>query len=54
MRFRVHYRLPTRDGFGNFHEDSVVVSGDTVEDVREAANRELEKRGGLDPWSEEL
>lgn len=48
MMFRIHFTLA--DG----SEDSIVISGETVGDVREKANREVEKRGGSDPWSEEL
>jgi hypothetical protein len=48
MTFRIHYTLA--DG----SEDSVVVSGDSIDEIREAATLEVEKRGGSDPWSEEL
>lgn len=48
MRYRIHYTLA--DGT----EDSVVVSGDTIEEVREQAHSEVARRGGTDPWSEEL
>lgn len=34
--------------------DSFVVEGDSIDEIREKANTELEKRGGSDPWSEEL
>ena len=45
MKFRIH---------NGEYEDSLVVSGDTIEDVRKAADKETEKRGWKDCWSEEL
>lgn len=48
MTYKIHFTLA--DG----SEDSVVVSGETVDEIREAAQHELDKRGGFDPWSEEL
>lgn len=48
MRYRIHFTLA--DG----SEDSVIVSGDTIEEVRESAAYQVDIRGGRDPWSEEL
>ena len=48
MRFKIHFEWP--DGT----EDCVGVEGDTIEQVRERAVAEVAKRGGLDPWSEEI
>ena len=48
MTFKIHYTLA--DGT----EDSIVLSGDTVEEIREQADKEVGARGGVDPWSEEL
>ena len=48
MKFKINYTLP--DGT----EDSLVISGDTTDEIREKADAELERRGGKDPWSEEL
>lgn len=48
MTFRIHYTLP--DGT----EDAVVLSGDTVEEIREKANYEVSKRKATNAWSEEL
>lgn len=45
MRYRIHYTLA--DGT----EDSVVVCGDTIEEVRERAEAEVARRGGTNPWS---
>jgi hypothetical protein len=48
MKFRIHYTLP--DG----SEDSIIISGQTIEDIRKKAAIELKNRGGEDPLSEEL
>ncbi len=47
MQVRIHYTV-------NGEEDSIVLSGDTVEDIREQAMQEIERRGATDPWSEVL
>lgn len=33
-------------------EDSIVLAGDTANEIRQQADRQLEIRGGLHPWSE--
>lgn len=48
MIFKIGYHLP------NGTEDYVVISGDTVEEIREKAMNEVAKRDGRDPWSEEI
>jgi hypothetical protein len=48
MQFRIHFTLS--DG----KEDSVIVSGSTIEAIREAAIDAVERRQGKDPWSEEI
>lgn len=48
MRFRIY----GEDVNGN--EDSVVVEGDTIEDVIVAARHEESSRGWSNCWSEEL
>ena len=48
MTFEIHFTL--KDG----SEDFVVISGDTISEIQEIAVREVEKRGGSDPWSKEL
>ena len=48
MVYRIHYELA--DGV----EDAFVVSGETIEDIQKAAAKGVEKRGGVNPWSEEL
>lgn len=47
MKARIHYTI-------NGEEGSIVLEGDTVEDIREQAEREIARRGATDPWSEEL
>ena len=48
MTFRIHFTLA--DG----SEDSILISGDTVEEIREKAEAAVLARGGRDPWSEEV
>jgi len=48
MTFRIHFEH--QDGT----EDSFIVIGETVEEIRVKADAELKKRGGAHPWSEEL
>ena len=47
MTFRIHFNIGE-------YEDSFVISADTTDEIREKAEEELAKRGGTDPWSEEL
>lgn len=48
MRYRIHYTLA--DGA----EDSIVVSGESIADIRERAEEEVSRRRGTNPWSEVL
>lgn len=48
MKFRIHGENAT----GN--EDSLVIEGDTIEELKVIAAQEIEKRGWVDVWSEEL
>lgn len=48
MKFRIYYTLP--DGV----EDYVVVAGETLEEIKEKADAEVAKRGGTNPWSEDV
>ena len=48
MKFRINYTL--QGGI----EDSFLLDGDSIEEMREMAESELTRRGGVDPWSEEL
>ena len=48
MKFEIHFDLPSGD------EDSIVIEGDTIEELKKMADYEVEKRGGINPWSIEL
>lgn len=47
MKFIIHFTV-------NGEDDQVIVEGDTIEQISMLAEAELEKRGGLNPWSEEI
>jgi len=49
MKIRIHYELPNWD-----EEDYFNLEGDTPEEIRNKADRELAIRGGINPWSEVL
>lgn len=51
LKFRIHYEIED-------WKDHIDIGGETIEDIKEIANKELEKRG-LDVvknnvWSEEI
>jgi hypothetical protein len=48
LKFRIHFERP--DGT----EDSMVITGDTVAEIRQQAEVEVEVRNAKNPWSEEL
>ena len=48
LDFLIHFTLP--DG----SEDSISLSGETIEEIQAKAATELKKRGGENAWSEEL
>lgn len=48
MKFKVHFE------YADGTEDSVILEADTIEQIREQANYEVNKRNGLNPWSEEI
>ena len=48
MKFRINYTLQGGT------EDSFLLDGDSIEEMREMAESELTRRGGVDPWSEDL
>lgn len=48
MMYRIHYTLS--DG----SEDSILISGGSIEGIRKRATEELAKRGGTNPWSEQV
>ena len=52
MKYKIHYTL------GGYYEDSYILSGDTIKEIKKLNNAEMNKRG-LDKhkngcWSEEL
>jgi len=48
MKFRLHITLQDDS------EDIVVIEGDTIEELREAARTQVRIRNGKDAWSEEI
>ena len=52
MKFTIHFTVS--DNEGEQHEDSVIIEGDTIQECRNQAASEVEKRGGFDAWSEEI
>ncbi len=52
MKFRIHFTVAGHDG--QDYDDSIVVIGDDLEEIRAQAVAEVERRGGVDPWSEEI
>lgn len=48
MKYRIHFTLP--DG----SDDFVVVSGSSIEAIRQRAREEVAERGGRDAWSEQI
>lgn len=48
MRFRIYGTAPCGD------EDSIIVEGETLEEVREKASTETGVRNWINLWSEEL
>ena len=45
MKYRIYFTLP------DYSEDSVLIHGYSLEDVRDKANAEVKRRGGTNPWS---
>ena len=52
MKYRINYTLDP-DGPSEA-KDSFIVDADTIEEIREKANREVAVRGARFPWSEKL
>ncbi len=48
MRFRIHFEWP--DGT----EDSILVSGSSIDELREKATAAVVLRNGKNAWSEEV
>ncbi len=45
MKFRIH---------NGEYDDSIVIEGETIEELQEIAKKETEKRGWKDCWSEKI
>lgn len=48
MKFRIHFELPSGE------EDSVDISGESLEALTLKAETEVSKRGGKNAWSEAI
>lgn len=48
MKFKIYFTWP------NGTEDSIVISGETIEEIRKKGDRELAKRHAEYQWSQEL
>ena len=53
MKFRIHFEVKTDTGIV---DDWIEIGGgeEQIEEIRGFAEREIEKRGGKNPWSEEI
>ena len=47
-RFRINFE------FAGGEVDSFIIEAETIEEIKEQADIELDKRHGLNPWSEDL
>ena len=51
MKFKIHYEIGE-------HHDSIIIQGDTMEEVRQEADEQLKSRGltveNNNVWSEEI
>lgn len=54
MKFRIHYGWLNEKTNCFENEDSIVIEGDTIDDVRKTAYDEIRKRGAIGMYSEEL
>ena len=48
MRFEIHFTRPNGD------PDCVIVEGDSIQEIRQQAEVEVEVRNGTNPWSREI
>lgn len=48
MKIKIHYTLP------NGEEDSLIIEGDTIEELQITARDEINKRNAKNPWSETI
>lgn len=54
MKFRIHYGWLNTDTNCYENEDSIVIEGETIDDIRKIAAEEIRKRGATGIYSEEL
>lgn len=48
MTYKVFFTLT------NGETDSIVIEGESIEEIQEKAKSEIEKRGAIDAWSERI
>ena len=54
MKFRIHYGWLNKETNCYENEDSIVIDGSTIEEVRQLAADEMRKRGAVGLYSEKL
>lgn len=54
MKFRIHYGWLNKETNCFENEDSIVIEGDTLDEIRETAAAEIHKRGATGMYSEKL
>jgi len=47
MKFKINYTV-------NNESDSVIIEGDSIEECQKKARKEIERRGAVNQWSEEI
>lgn len=52
MKFKIYFTVT--DNEGEQHNDSIIIEGDTIDEIRKQARIEVDKRGGFDAYSEEI
>lgn len=54
MKFRIHYGYHNQSTNCYEREDSIIIEGDTIEEIRKTAADEIRKRGAAGIYSEEF
>jgi hypothetical protein len=52
MIYEIFFEIVNKEG--NIVNDTILISGDTIEEIREKAKRELKKRNGINAYSIKL
>ena len=52
MKYRIHFQVKVNRF--ELADDSMVIEGETLNEIRDKSAAELKKRGGLNPHSEKL